>query len=75
MKKKILKLCEDAVKSRISPQNFYRLLDEISQSEECEDDLACIIEDAMMELDMTGGISRTAVKEAAQMIAEEIGNI
>ncbi|MBQ3919577.1 MAG: hypothetical protein II695_07875 [Oscillospiraceae bacterium] len=75
MTEKLRKLCDEALRGKIKTDSFYSQLDEMSQSEECSDDLACVIEDAMMELDMNGGESRTALKESARMILEELQNI
>ncbi|MBR4223539.1 MAG: hypothetical protein IKR73_01890 [Oscillospiraceae bacterium] len=69
------KACSDALRGKITADRFYKILEEISQSDDCSDDVACIIEDAMMEMDMANGVSRTALKECAMMIEEGLQNI
>lgn len=68
-KEKLKKLCTDAEKEKISPKLFYGGLKEISEAEP-DSDLACLAEDAMMDLEMDG--STKAAKEAAQNIMEEL---
>ncbi|MBQ5316619.1 MAG: hypothetical protein J6I96_03590 [Oscillospiraceae bacterium] len=78
MKDDLIKLCNDAVKGKIKAQDFYKTLDAIADDENCPDDIACVIEDCLMELDMQGGADRAgsnAVKECAKLALEELANV
>lgn len=67
---KIKKLCSDAAKGKITLKNFYETLSQTVAAEGEESDLACLLEDAMMDLEMDGSID--AVKETAARLTEEL---
>ena len=78
MKEKLTALCKDALKGKIKAQAFYKELDAIAEDENCPDDIACVIEDCLMELDMQGGADRAgsnAVKECAKLALEELEQV
>ncbi|MDE6592907.1 MAG: hypothetical protein K2K57_07590 [Oscillospiraceae bacterium] len=67
---KIKKLCNEAAKGKISPKDFYETLSKTAAASGEESDLACLLEDAMMDLEMDG--SAEAVKETAARLMEEL---
>ena len=75
MEKKLRALCNDAVKGRIKASAFCRELSAMAEDENCPDDIACVIEGCLMELDMYGGAERagnTSLKECAKLALEEL---
>lgn len=67
---KLKKLCSDAARGKISSKDFYEKLSQTAAAEGEESDLACLLEDAMMDLEMDG--STEAVKETAARLTEEL---
>lgn len=69
---KLKKLCNEMMgdSRKISPKDFYEGLKEISEREDPDSDLACLLEDAMMDLEMDG--SPECARETAKGITEEI---
>lgn len=76
MKAKVLDICSKAAKGGISAKEFYEKLSAVAEDTRTDDDLACVIEDALMEIEMEhGGAKNTSgkiLKEAAQMILDGI---
>ncbi len=77
MLNKVKTLCENAVSGRkVKTEDFYKTLRAIADDENTDDDLACIIEDGLMELELAGDAATIkAVKEAANMILEGCARI
>ncbi len=75
-KKKISDVCNAVLAGKLTADKMYTNLSEISET--CEDDLVCIIEDCLMELDMIGGAQRNgkqSAKDCAKMVLEELENV
>lgn len=76
MKEKALAACRDAAAGKINPDTFYDRLSAIADDTRTDDDLACILEDVIMEIEMEHGCSRKEmqklVKEMAERLLEEI---
>lgn len=75
-KAKIEALCKQAAAGKLTAEQLYNRLSELSET--VEDDLVCIIEDCLMELDMLGGSKRQgkySAKECAEMVLEELKNV
>ncbi|MCM1579218.1 MAG: hypothetical protein NC078_10515 [Ruminococcus sp.] len=63
-------ICAQAAGGKLSPKDFYEKLKEIAQAQEEDSDLACLLEDALMDMEMDG--SPAAARETAKGITEEI---
>lgn len=63
-------ICRKAADGEISPKDFYGRLSEMAASENDDSDLACLLEDAMMDLEMDG--SPGAARATAKGITEEL---
>ena len=72
MVEKVKGICEKAVQGKISPESFYDTLRAVA------DDLACLLEDVLMEIEMehdgNGGAKagKRIIKEAAERLLEEM---
>ena len=73
MVEKVKGICEKAVQGKISPESFYDTL-----RTRTDDDLACLLEDVLMEIEMehdgNGGAKagKRIIKEAAERLLEEM---
>lgn len=67
---KIKELCSGVARGKISPKDFYEKLSQTAAVSGEDSDLACLLEDAMMDLEMDG--STEAVKETAARLTEEL---
>ncbi len=73
MVEKVKGICEKAVQGKISPESFYDTLRAVA-----DDDLACLLEDVLMEIEMehdgNGGAKagKRIIKEAAERLLEEM---
>ena len=75
-KQQITEVCKDALCGKCTADQMYKRLSAISDT--ADDDLVCIIEDCLMELDMLGGERRAgkqSAKECAKMVLEELENV
>ncbi len=77
MRKTVEELCKKAVNGSIGGDKLYDELSRIAESDECEDDLACVIEDCLMELDTAGSgrADKRKAASAASLLLEELGNL
>ena len=77
MRKKVEDICKKAVNGSISGDKLYDELSRIAESDECEDDLACVIEDCLMELDTAGSgrADKRKAVTAAKLQLEELGSL
>ena len=66
---KLREMCSQAKKGNVKPKEFYDRLSEMAVCEE-DSDLGCLLEDALMELEMDGSIE--TAKETAIMLLEEL---
>lgn len=78
MVEKIKGICEKAVQGKISPESFYDTLRAVADDTRTDDDLACLLEDVLMEIEMghdgNGGekAGKRIIKEAAERLLEEM---
>lgn len=75
MNEKIKSLCEKAVKGKISPEAFYDTLRATADDTRTDDDLACLLEDVLMDIEMYhggAGAQKRIIKEAAERLLEEM---
>lgn len=74
MEEKVRAICADAIKGTISPDSFYDRITAVAGDTRTDDDLACILEDALMELEMEHGgpkgVMKKLIREAAELILE-----
>ena len=76
-REKVRAICEDTVSGKLTAKQMYDRLAEIAEKSE-DDDLICVIEDALMELDLLGGAKREGKHrpaECANMVLEELDQI
>lgn len=76
MNEKARAVCADAAAGKIDPDTFYDKLTAIADDTRTDDDLVCILEDVIMEIEMEHGCSkkkmRELIKDMAQRLLEEI---
>ena len=78
MKQKVIEICKKGSSGKISVDAFYDSLRAIADDSRTDDDLACLLEDALMDLEMEhdSGSSKSAlqklVKETSEIILEEL---
>lgn len=74
MMEKIKELCTAALKGSIGFDEFYDRLSNAAEDPQTSDDLACVIEDELMEMEMLGGRGSSDRKlgEAAKTCAKRI---
>ena len=78
MVEKVKGICEKAVQGKISPESFYDTLRAVADDTRTDDDLACLLEDVLMEIEMehdgNGGAKagKRIIKEAAERLLEEM---
>ncbi|MBQ5329937.1 MAG: hypothetical protein J6F31_01660 [Oscillospiraceae bacterium] len=58
----------------MTAHSMYEALDELVNTAEEEDDLVCIAEECLIELDMSGN-RKTSAKECAKMALEELSKL
>ncbi len=76
MTEKIRELCKSAMEGKISAKAFYDRLCALADDENTSGDLECILEDGIMELEMTGaadsGSGKRVIKDVASTILDEL---
>ncbi len=74
MNEKIRAICENAVAGKCSAESFYDSLRAAADDTRTDDDLACLLEDALMELEMEhdGCGSKKAMQKMIKETAEYI---
>ena len=78
MVEKVKGICEKAVQGKISPESSYDNLYSLTYYTLTDDDLACLLEDVLMEIEMehdgNGGAKagKRIIKEAAERLLEEM---
>lgn len=72
MYEKVKDICEKAISEKLSAEAFYDRLCAIAEDDRTDGDLACIIEDGLMELEMTGAANSKGGKRLIKEIAENI---
>lgn len=72
MNEKLKKVCLMAKDGKISPEKFYDALTAAADDQSTDDDLACILEDVIMELEMEHGCPPRAAKKMISEAAERI---
>lgn len=75
MNEKLKTACMKAKDGKISADAFYDILTAAADDPNTDDDLACVLEDVIMELEMehgcAPGAAKKMLKEAAERILEE----
>lgn len=81
MKEKVMDICRQAIDGKIGADAFYDKLSSVCDDTRTEDDLACLLEDVLMEMEMehdgSGGAKakKKIAAAAAERILEEIDNV
>lgn len=75
MKEKVMEICRNAIAGKCSAESFYDKLSAVADDTRTDDDLACIIEDGLMEIEMSHESSSKKalsklIKETAESILE-----
>lgn len=72
MMEKVREICKNAIEGKISAKSFYDKLCEIAEDDSTDGDLAAVIEDGLMELEMSGATDSKGGKRLIKEIAENI---
>lgn len=72
MVEKVKEICEKAIEGKISAESFYDRLCEIADDDSTDGDIAAVIEDGLMEIEMTGAAGSKSGKRVIREIAENI---
>ncbi|MCM1524429.1 MAG: hypothetical protein NC120_08235 [Ruminococcus sp.] len=65
-------ICRKAADGQCYPDVFYEKISAAAEEDGTDGDLACLLEDVLMELEMERGGGKRLVKESAERILKEL---